>query len=57
MALKWEKDQKGSSLSRSLLNFTDQVLEVIKDMPAWQEGGEYRRYFGLKTVMRESRRI
>ena len=57
MALKWEKDQKGSSLIRSLLNFTDQVLEVIKDMPAWQEGGEYRRYFGLKTVMRESRRI
>ena len=56
MALKWEKDQKGSSLSRSLLNFTDQVLEVIKDMPAWQEGGEYR-HFGLKTVMRESRRI
>lgn len=33
------------------------VLEVIKDMPAWPgrhllEGGENRRYFGLKTVMR-----
>ncbi|KAK0607935.1 hypothetical protein LWI29_022939 [Acer saccharum] len=33
------------------------VLEVIKDMPAWSgrhllEGGENRRYFGLKTVMR-----
>ncbi|KAK7280078.1 hypothetical protein RJT34_25140 [Clitoria ternatea] len=33
------------------------VIEVIKDMPAWpgrhlQEGGEDRRYFGLKTVMR-----
>ncbi|ONI26364.1 hypothetical protein PRUPE_1G020300 [Prunus persica] len=33
------------------------VLEVIKDMPAWPgrhllEGGEHRRYFGLKTVMR-----
>ncbi|XP_075655372.1 VAN3-binding protein-like isoform X3 [Castanea sativa] len=35
----------------------NQVLEVIKDMPAWPgrhllEGGEHRRYFGLKTVMR-----
>ncbi|XP_050372432.1 VAN3-binding protein-like isoform X2 [Argentina anserina] len=33
------------------------VLEVIRDMPAWPgrhllEGGEHRRYFGLKTVMR-----
>lgn len=33
------------------------VLEVIKDMPAWAgrhllEGGEYRRYFGLKTILR-----
>ncbi|KAF8037946.1 hypothetical protein BT93_B0710 [Corymbia citriodora subsp. variegata] len=33
------------------------VLEVLKDMPAWPgrhllEGGEHRRYFGLKTVMR-----
>ncbi|KAJ7954841.1 VAN3-binding protein-like [Quillaja saponaria] len=33
------------------------VLEVIKDMPAWPgrhllEGGENRRYFGLKTVIR-----
>ncbi|XP_021291591.1 VAN3-binding protein-like isoform X1 [Herrania umbratica] len=33
------------------------VLEVIKDMPAWPgrhllEGGENRRYFGLKTIMR-----
>ncbi|KAI4369649.1 hypothetical protein MLD38_018070 [Melastoma candidum] len=33
------------------------VLEVIKDMPAWPgrhllEGGENRRYFGLKTVLR-----
>ncbi|KAL1803968.1 hypothetical protein ACET3Z_032615 [Daucus carota] len=33
------------------------VLEVIKDMPAWPgrhllEGGEHRRYFGLKTVSR-----
>ncbi|KAJ4722523.1 VAN3-binding protein-like [Melia azedarach] len=33
------------------------VLEVITDMPAWPgrhllEGGEDRRYFGLKTVMR-----
>lgn len=37
--------------------FTDLVIEVIKDMPAWPgrhllEGGEHRRYFGLKTVMR-----
>ncbi|CAI0465781.1 unnamed protein product [Linum tenue] len=33
------------------------VLEVIKDVPAWPgrhllEGGENRRYFGLKTVLR-----
>lgn len=33
------------------------VLEVIPDMPAWPgrhllEGGEDRRYFGLKTVLR-----
>ncbi|KAK4766296.1 hypothetical protein SAY87_007938 [Trapa incisa] len=33
------------------------VLEVLKDMPAWPgrhllEGGESRRYFGLKTVNR-----
>lgn len=33
------------------------MLEVIKDMPAWPgrhllEGGEHRRYFGLKTIMR-----
>ncbi|XP_027365906.1 VAN3-binding protein-like isoform X2 [Abrus precatorius] len=33
------------------------VIEVVKDMPAWPgrhllEGGENRRYFGLKTVMR-----
>uniref|UniRef100_A0A5B7A5L1 VAN3-binding protein n=1 Tax=Davidia involucrata TaxID=16924 RepID=A0A5B7A5L1_DAVIN len=33
------------------------VLQVLKDMPAWPgrhllEGGEHRRYFGLKTVLR-----
>ncbi|KAL5542015.1 hypothetical protein UlMin_009725 [Ulmus minor] len=33
------------------------VIEVIKDMPAWPgrhllEGGENRRYFGLKTLLR-----
>lgn len=33
------------------------VIEVIKDMPAWPgrhllEGGEHRRYFGLKTILR-----
>ncbi|XP_015869065.2 VAN3-binding protein isoform X1 [Ziziphus jujuba] len=33
------------------------VIEVVKDMPAWPgrhllEGGEHRRYFGLKTLMR-----
>ncbi|XP_022138357.1 VAN3-binding protein-like [Momordica charantia] len=33
------------------------VLEVIKDIPAWPgrhllDGGEHRRYFGLKTVLR-----
>lgn len=41
----------------SVWNFADVVLEVLKDMPAWPgrhllEGGENRRYFGLKTVMR-----
>lgn len=51
------KDQKDSSLIPSSFEFTDVVLEVIKDMPAWPgrhllEGGEHRRYFGLKTVMR-----
>lgn len=45
-----------------LINFllvicADMVLEVCKDMPAWPgrhllDGGEYRRYFGLKTVQR-----
>lgn len=59
-----KKNQKGSSLSliQNPLFFefffgTDVVLGVIKDMPAWPgrhllEGGENRRYFGLKTVMR-----
>ncbi|KAJ6324092.1 hypothetical protein OIU76_011402 [Salix suchowensis] len=33
------------------------VVEVIKDMPAWPgrhllQGGEHRRYFGLKTLQR-----
>lgn len=33
------------------------VLEVIKDIPAWSGrhllvGGENRRYFGLKTILR-----
>ncbi|GMI95971.1 FORKED-LIKE2 [Hibiscus trionum] len=33
------------------------IMEVIKDMPAWPgrhllEGGENRRYFGLKTALR-----
>ncbi|KAI4345684.1 hypothetical protein L6164_012784 [Bauhinia variegata] len=33
------------------------VIEVVKDMPAWPgrhllEGGENRRYFGLKTILR-----
>ncbi|XAR49064.1 hypothetical protein NMG60_11032110 [Bertholletia excelsa] len=33
------------------------VVEVCKDMPAWPgrhllEGGEHRRYFGLKTILR-----
>lgn len=33
------------------------VVEVIKEMPAWAgrhllEGGEHRRYFGLKTLVR-----
>lgn len=62
----WRKEQKHPSpfsfsfvcLSTCLHGIlTDVVLEVIKDMPAWPgrdllEGGEDRRYFGLKTVMR-----
>lgn len=33
------------------------VIEVVKDMPAWAGrhllvGGEDRRYFGLRTVLR-----
>lgn len=33
------------------------VLDICKDIPAWPgrhllEGGEHRRYFGLKTVAR-----
>lgn len=55
----WKKKiQKSSSLIPSLpFEITDMVIEVIKDMPAWPgrhllEGGENRRYFGLKTLMR-----
>jgi hypothetical protein len=37
--------------------FVDVVIGVTKDMPAWPgrhllEGGENRRYFGLKTITR-----
>lgn len=53
------QDQKGSSLIPFPLcfEFTDVVIELIKDMPAWTgrhllEGGENRRYFGLKTLLR-----
>lgn len=50
----------GSLLTLNVLfgNFAvDVVMEVIKDMPAWPgrhllEGGENRRYFGLRTAMR-----
>jgi hypothetical protein len=57
LALKGEKDQKDSTLIWISFEFTDVVVEVIKDMPAWPgrhllEGGEYRRYFGLKTLLR-----
>ena len=36
---------------------TDVVMELYKDMPAWPgrhlfDGGEQRRYFGLKTETR-----
>lgn len=52
-----DKDQKPSSLTPYPFAFTDVVLEVINDMPAWPgrhllEGGEHRRYFGLKTLLR-----
>lgn len=35
----------------------DLVVEVMKDIPAWPgrhllEGGEERRYFGVKTLLR-----
>lgn len=41
----------------SQFDFADVVIEVIKDMPAWPgrhllEGGDCRRYFGLKTICR-----
>lgn len=37
--------------------FVDFVVDVVKDIPAWPgrhllEGGEDRRYFGLKTLLR-----
>lgn len=40
-----------------LFELADEVMEVMKDMPAWPgrhllEGGENRRYFALKTVAR-----
>lgn len=54
---KERKRWKGFNFNWISFEFTDVVLEVIKDMPAWPgrhllEGGEYRRYFGLKTVLR-----
>ena len=54
---KGRKRSKGFNFNCISFEFSDVVLEVIKDMPAWPgrhllEGGEYRRYFGLKTVMR-----
>ena len=44
-------------LHLNLFFCVDIVIEVIKDMPAWPgrhllEGGDYRRYFGLKTLLR-----
>jgi hypothetical protein len=55
-----KQDQKGFSLIPNFFfcfKFIDVVIELIKDMPAWPgrhllEGGEDRRYFGLKTQTR-----
>jgi hypothetical protein len=56
MALKCKRS-KGIIFNSPPFEFIDVVLAVIKDMPAWPgrhllEGGEHRRYFGLKTLQR-----
>lgn len=45
------------SLKYMDINYTDLVVDVVKDIPAWPgrhllDGGEDRRYFGLKTLLR-----
>ncbi|KAF9673758.1 hypothetical protein SADUNF_Sadunf10G0057300 [Salix dunnii] len=51
------KRSEGILFNSPAFEFTDVVLEVIKDMPAWPgrhllQGGDHRRYFGLKTLQR-----
>ncbi|KAF7151211.1 hypothetical protein RHSIM_Rhsim02G0028500 [Rhododendron simsii] len=51
----WDHDKKEKDFC--LFEFTDVVLGVCKNVPAWPgrhllEGGEHRRYFGLKTLVR-----
>ncbi|GFS37198.1 auxin canalization protein [Actinidia rufa] len=52
--LKMKSRHVGGTITKKKKNV---VLEVCKDVPAWPgrhllEGGEHRRYFGLKTVLR-----
>ncbi|KAK6937562.1 VAN3-binding protein-like, auxin canalization domain, partial [Dillenia turbinata] len=52
--LKMKSRHVGGTITKKKKNI---VLEVHKDMPAWpgrlfMEGGEQRRYFGLKTQLR-----
>jgi len=51
------KESRIASFISSDFGIIDVVMEVYKDMPAWPgrhlfDGGEQRRYFGLKTELR-----
>lgn len=51
------KESRIASFITSDFGIIDVVMEVYKDMPAWPgrhlfDGGEQRRYFGLKTELR-----
>ncbi|XP_076938607.1 VAN3-binding protein-like [Bidens hawaiensis] len=52
--LKMKSKHVGSTITKKNKNV---VLEVCKNMPAWPgrhlfDGGEQRRYFGLRTAIR-----
>lgn len=54
VALKMKSRHVAGTITKKKKNI---VIEVIKDMPAWPgrhllEGGDSRRYFGLKTIVR-----